>query len=153
MGKALVDRFGWKPGDKISLSGTIYPGVWEFTVRGVYAGKTPTVDTRVMAFPYRCINERVPQDRKDLVGYFAIRVDDPARSASIAATIDAMFMNSAYETKTESERSFQLGFVAMSGAIIAAIRIVSYVILVIMLLVVSNTIAMGVREKTVDLLR
>jgi putative ABC transport system permease protein len=151
VGRSLVERFGWKVGDKILLHGTIYPGDWEFTVRGIYDGKTPTVDTRVMAFPFRCLNERLPADKRDLVGYFSVRVDDPARSGAIAAVIDSMFANSAHETKTESERAFQLGFVAMSGAILAAVRVVSYVVLVIILAVVSNTVAMGVREKTVDL--
>jgi putative ABC transport system permease protein len=151
VGRSLATRFGWKLSDKISLRGTIYPGEWQFTVRGIYDGKTPEIDTRVMAFPYRCLNERLPTDQKDLVGYFSVRVDDPGRSAAIAETIDSMFANSPHETKTESERAFQLGFVAMSGAILGAVRIVSYVILVIILAVVSNTVAMGVREKTVDL--
>lgn len=151
VGRQLAERFGWEVGDRISLKGTIYPGTWDFTVRGIYEGKTPNVDTTVMAFGFRCVNERAPPPQQDKVGYFAVRVDDPSRSAEIAAAIDAAFANSAYETKTESERAFQLGFVAMSGAILAAIRIVSYVILGIILLVVANTIAMGVREKTVDL--
>lgn len=151
IGRQLADRFGWKPGDRISLKGTIFPGTWDFVVRGVYEGKTPNVDTTVMAFGYRCVNERVPEARKDQVGFFAVRVDDPSRSAEIAAAIDEQFANSPYETTTESERAFQLGFVAMSSAILAAVRIVSYVILGIILLVVANTIAMGVREKTVDL--
>ena len=151
VGRGLADRFGWRVGDENRLRGTIYPGDWDFTVREMYRGKDETADTRGMAFDYRCINERVAADRKDRVGFFTIRVDDPSRSATIAATIDAMFADSPAETKTESERAFQLGFVAMSGAILAAVRIVSYVVLLIMLLVVSNTIAMNVREKTVEL--
>ena len=151
VGRDLAVRFGWKPGDLISLTGTIYPGTWDFTVRGVFQGKDETVDTRAMAFDFRCLNERIDPARKDRVGFFTVRVDDPSRSAAVAATIDSMFANSPYETKTESEKAFQLGFVAMSGAILAAVRIVSYVVLLIMLLVVSNTIAMSVREKTVEL--
>jgi putative ABC transport system permease protein len=151
IGHDLAARFGWKPGDLISLKGTIYPGTWDFTVRGVFAGKDPTVDTRGMAFDFRCLNERVAPEEKDRVGFFTVRVDDPSRSAAVAAAIDSMFANSPNETKTESEKAFQLGFVAMSGAILAAVRIVSYVVLFIMLLVVSNTIAMSVREKTVEL--
>jgi putative ABC transport system permease protein len=150
IGRQLAKRFGWKRGDRISLQGTIYPGTWDFTVRGVYDGKTRNVDTTLLIFGYRCLNERVEAARKDLVGYYAVRIDDPSRSASVATGIDALFANSAYETKTESERSFQLGFVAMSASILAAVRIISYVILGIILLVVANTIAMGVRERTVD---
>jgi putative ABC transport system permease protein len=151
VGRDLAARFGWKVGDLISLKGTAYPGTWDFTVRGIYRGRERNVDTRIMAFDYRCLNERVGSDQKDRVGFFTVRVDDPARSLAVGAQIDSMFANSPFETKTESERSFQLGFVAMSGAILGAVRIVSYVVLVIMLLVVSNTIAMNVREKTVEL--
>lgn len=151
IGKALADRFGWKVGDRVAMKGEAFPGDWAFTVRSVYSGRTREVDTTVLAFGYRCLNERLPDYRKDQVGYFAIRVDDPAQSASVAAAIDALFANSPSPTKTESERAFQLGFVAMSGAILDAVRVVSYVILAIMLLVVGNTLAMGVREKTVDL--
>jgi putative ABC transport system permease protein len=151
VGKALADRFRWKVGDRISMKGDLSPGDWVFTVRGVFAGKTPEVDTAVLAFGHRCLNERAPEDLKDRVGFFALRIDDPARSAEVAAAIDGMFANSPAPTKTESERSFQLGFVAMSGAILEALRIVSFVILAIMLLVVSNTMAMGVRERTSEI--
>jgi putative ABC transport system permease protein len=151
VGRTLADRFGWKVGDRVSMKGDPYPGDWAFTLRGIYTGKTRQVDATTLAFGYRCLNERVPADQKDKVGFFAIRVDDPARSAQVAAAIDAMFANSPYPTRTESERSFQLGFVAMSGAILAAMRVVSYVILAIMLLVVGNTLAMSVRERAVDI--
>lgn len=151
IGRSLAGRFGWKPGDRVTLKGSVFPGTWDFTVRGIFDGRTPNVDTTPLAFGYRCVNERVPPVRKDKVGFFAVRVDDPSRSAEIAQAIDAQFANSPYETTTESERAFQLGFIAMSSAILAAVRIVSYVILGIILLVVANTIAMGVREKTVDL--
>ncbi len=151
IGRQLADRFGWTIGDQISLKGTIYPGTWDFVVRGIYDGKTPKTDTTAMLFGFRCINERLPEAAQDKVSYFAVRVDDPSRSAELAATIDALFANGPYETKTESERAFQQAFVAMSGAILSAIEIVSYVILGIILLVVANTVAMGVRERTMEL--
>jgi putative ABC transport system permease protein len=149
-GKALADRLGWKVGERITLAGEVYPGEWTFTIRGIFRGKRPEVDTTTLYFEHRCINEKIPETKKNLVSYFAVRIDDPSRSAFIANQIDGMFQNSAYPTKTESEKAFQLGFVAMSGAILQAIRIVSYVILIIILLVVGNTIAMGVRERIIE---
>ena len=104
----------------------------------------------MLAFGYRCLNEKLPEAQKNQVNIFSVRVDDPARSAQVSGDIDAMFSNSPYETRTESERAFQLGFVAMTSAILVAIRTVSFVILLIILLVVANTLALGVREKTVD---
>jgi putative ABC transport system permease protein len=151
VGETLARRYGWAPGDRIALRGTIFPGMWDFTVRGVYRGATPAADTTALVFGYRCLNERVPEAQRDFVGFYSVRVDDPSRSTAVAAAIDAAFADSPYETLTESERSFQLGFVAMSSAILSAVRIVSIVVLLILLLVVANTIAMGVRERTVEL--
>lgn len=151
VGADLEKRFHWKVGERVTLKGTLYPGQWTFTVRGIFRGKRPDVETGLLAFGYRCLNEALPEARKNLVGIFLVRVDDPLRSSEVANAIDTMFENSPYPTKTESERAFQLGFVSMSSAIVAAIRLVSYIILLILLLVIGNTLAMGVRERTSEL--
>ncbi|MCY1019215.1 ABC transporter permease [Pyxidicoccus sp. MSG2] len=153
IGEKLARRFGWKTGDRVTLKGQIYPGDWTFNVRGIYTGARPSTDTTALMFGYRCLNEstRLPKAMKDQVGIYAVRVDDPARSTQVAAAIDAMFDNSPYPTKTESEKAFQLGFVAMSSAILTAVKVVSTVILLIILLVIGNTLAMGVRERTRDI--
>jgi len=51
------------------------------------------------------------------------------------------------ETLTETEKAFQMSFVSMSEAIITVILLVSYVIIVIIMAVVANTMAMSVRER------
>ncbi|HEY3461079.1 MAG TPA: FtsX-like permease family protein, partial [Casimicrobiaceae bacterium] len=63
------------------------------------------------------------------------------------AAIDAMFRNSLAETLTETEKAFQLGFVAMSEAILLAIQAVSFVVIVIIMAVMANTMAMTARER------
>lgn len=151
IGRKLSQRFGWKEGARVTLKSQIYPGEWTFNIRGIYDGTRPEVDTSALVFGYRCLNERLPENWKDQVGLFTVRVDDPARSPQVAAAIDGMFANSPYATLTESERAFQLGFVAMSSAILTAVKLVSNVILAIILLVIGNTIAMGVRERTRDI--
>ncbi|RKH29822.1 ABC transporter permease [Corallococcus sicarius] len=153
VGEKLARRFGWKPGDRVTLKGTIYPGDWTLNVRGIYTGTRPGADTTALVFGYRCLNESamLPQAMKDKAGIYAVRVDDPARSGEVAAAIDRMFDNSPFPTKTESEKAFQLGFVAMSSAILTAVKVVSTVILLIILLVIGNTLAMGVRERTRDI--
>jgi putative ABC transport system permease protein len=151
VGRKLAQRFGWQVGRRLTLKSQIYPGEWTFNIRGIYDGARPEVDTTALVFPYRCLNERLSANWKDQVGLFSVRVDDPARSAQVAAAIDGMFANSPYATLTESERAFQLGFVAMSSSILTAVKLVSNVILLIILLVIGNTIAMGVRERTRDI--
>jgi putative ABC transport system permease protein len=151
IGKDLAARYGWKVGERVTLKGTIYPGDWTFTVRGIYDVRSGGMDTATLFFGFRCLNEKMPEDRKDRVGAFMIRVEDPSRSALVSSTVDAMFANSPYPTRTESERAATLGFISMLSAIITAVQVVSTVILLIILLVIGNTLAMSVRERTRDL--
>ncbi len=151
IGKDLAARYGWAPGNRVTLKGTIFPGDWTFTVRGIYDVSRGGMDTNSLFFGYRCLNENLPDELKDRVGAFMMRIEDPSRSAAVTAAIDGMFANSPYPTRTESERAFTLGFISMMSAIITAVKVVSSVILLIILLVIGNTLAMSVRERTRDL--
>ena len=153
VGRKLADQFGWKVGDVIPLRGTIFPGNWQFTIRAIFDGKEETTVTRQFYFQWKAINEylikRYPR-RADQIGVFNIEVSDPGRIADIAKTIDNEFKNSLAETLTETEKSFQLGFVAQSEAIVVAIRVVSFVVILIIMAVVANTIAMTARERLAE---
>jgi putative ABC transport system permease protein len=150
IGRKLADRYGFKVGDTIPLQGTIYPGVWTFTVRAIYHGADAKTDDSQMLFHWEYLNEtmkqRVPR-RGDQVGVFMVQIDDPQRSAEIGQAIDALFKNSLAETLTETEKAFQLGFVAMTEAIVVAIRAVSFIVIFIILAVMANTMAMTARER------
>ncbi len=151
VGRAIADQYGWKIGDKIPIQGTIYPGTWEFTVRGIYEGRDEGTLTRQLYFHWDYLNERLKQSfprAADRTGVLVVSIKDSQRSAEISQTIDNEFKNSLAETLTETEKAFQLGFVAQSEAIIAAIRIVSFVVIIIILAVVANTMAMAARERT-----
>ena len=65
-------------------------------------------------------------------------------------SVDRLFKNSLAETLTETEKAFQMGFVAMTEAILVAIQIVSYVVIVIIMVVAANTMAMTARERIVE---
>jgi putative ABC transport system permease protein len=150
IGRGLVDRFGWKIGDTVTLKGTIFPGQWEFVVRGIYRGAEKGTDETQFLFHWDYLNESLKKTtprRADMAGVFIVGLEDPGRAAEVGLAIDALFKNSLAETLTETERSFQMSFVAMTGAIIAAIRIVSYVVIVIIMIVAANTMAMTERER------
>jgi putative ABC transport system permease protein len=153
VGRKLADQFGWKVGDVVPLRGTIFPGNWQFTIRAIYDGKDETTVTRLFYFQWNAVNEyllkRFPR-RADQIGVFNIEVSDPGRIADISRTIDNEFKNSLAETLTETEKSFQLGFVAQSEAIVVAIRVVSFVVILIIMAVVANTIAMTARERLAE---
>ncbi|MCY7387419.1 MAG: FtsX-like permease family protein [Burkholderiales bacterium] len=153
VGRKLADQFGWKVGDVIPIRGTIFPGNWQMTVRAIFDGKDETTITRQFYFQWNYINEylikRFPR-RADQIGIFNIEVTDPGRIADIAKAIDTEFKNSLAETLTETEKSFQLGFIAQSEAIVVAIRIVSFVVIFIIMAVVANTMAMTARERLAE---
>ena len=149
-GRKLADKFGWKVGDQIPLRGTIYPGTWTFNLRGIYDGAEPSTDTSTFFFHYEYLNETVKQRygrAGDNTGVFVESIANPEDAAAVSQAIDATFKNSLAETLTETEKAFQLGFVAMSEAILAAIQAVSYIVIVIIMAVMANTMAMTARER------
>ncbi|HJW03865.1 MAG TPA: FtsX-like permease family protein [Azospira sp.] len=153
VGRKLAETYGFKVGDVIQLKGTIFPGMWELVVRGIYSGRQATTDVSQLLFHWDYLNEVVKQRysrRQNQVGVYVLEIADPARAAEISRTVDAEFKNSAAETLTETEKAFQLGFVSMTEAIVVAIRIVSYVVIAIILAVMANTMAMTVRERTAE---
>jgi putative ABC transport system permease protein len=153
VGRQLADQYGFKVGDVLPLRGQIFPGTWEFVVRGIFEPGEASTITRHMLFHWDYLNEtmrkRAPR-RADQVGVFVVGIDQPDNAAAVSSRIDEVFRNSLAETLTETEQAFQLGFVAMSDSIIAAIRVVSYVVIVIILAVMANTMAMSARERTAE---
>jgi len=149
-GRKLAARYGWRIGDTVTLRGTIFPGTWEFVLRGIYKGRDKGTDESAFFFHWDYLNEEVRKKtprRADQVGYYIIGITNPDNAAETAARIDNVFRNSLAETLTETEKAFQLGFVSMSDAIITTIRLVSLVVIVIILAVVANTMAMTARER------
>jgi len=150
IGKKLAAKFGWKIGDIVTLKGTIFLGNWDFVVRAIYQGRDKDTDESQLFFHWNYLNEmskKVLSPWADQVGYYMIGVARPEVAGDVAVAIDQIFKNSLAETLTETEKAFQQGFVAMSGAIVMAIQIVSFVVIFIIMAVVANTMAMTTRER------
>jgi len=151
IGRKLAAQHGFKIGDVITMEGDIFPGRWEWVVRGIYTGRDQTVDETQMHFQWNYLYEQVQQrepGRPVDAGWFILRVDPPDAMPRVATAVDEQFVNSRAPTKTETEKAFQQGFVAMSSAIITSLQVISVVIVGIILLVLANTIVMAVRERT-----
>ncbi len=153
VGRKLADTYGFKVGDTLTLKGTIYAGNWDFVVRGIYDGAKKGTDQSQMFFHWAYLNEVVKAKmpgRANNVGVFIAEVTGADRVASVSRAIDGEFVNSRAETLTETEKAFQLSFVAMTEAIVVAIRIVSYLVIFIIMAVMANTMAMTARERTAE---
>ena len=153
VGRKLATKFGWQVGDNIPMRGTIYAGTWNFTLRGIYDGADAGTDENQMLMHWAYLNETVrarQPKRGDYVGVFVVGIRDPNNAALVSQRIDAQFRNSLAETLTETEKAFQLGFVAMSEAILVALQAVSFIIIIIIMAVMANTMAMTARERLAE---
>ncbi|MBL9022773.1 MAG: ABC transporter permease [Myxococcales bacterium] len=152
VGDVIAQKLGWKIGDKVTLESGIYPNPpdkpWTFTVRAIYTATARNVDRSSFIFQWDYLNDEMPETRKDEVGWIMSRVNDPTRTADVGVAIDKVFAEQDIQTISQDEATFQQSFLAGFSAILDALDIVSLVILIIMTLVLGNTIAMGVRERT-----
>jgi putative ABC transport system permease protein len=147
-GRRLADRFGWKVGDRITLQGRIFPVDLVLTVRALFDAE----DSSALFFNIEYLNEGLkPLGSGDVVGTFYIMAKSADDIPRIMDTVDAKFRNSLAQTKTETERAFQLSFVSMLGNIKTLIVSISSVIVFAILLVVANTMGMSIRERTTEI--
>src|SRR5579862_2821763 len=124
LGRRVAAQHGFKLGDVISMQGDIFPGAWEWVVRGIYRGRDPSVDETAMFFQWPYLFEQVRQREPGRAvdpGWYVLRIAHPEEMARVSATVDSLFTNSRAPTKTESEKQFQQSFVSMSSAIITSL--------------------------------
>lgn len=154
VGRTLVERFGWKIGDRIPLISPIWPregdGAWEFEIVGIYEGAKKGTDTSGFFFRYDYFDEARARNKGE-VGWYAVRVNDPDHVAEVAQAIDAEFANSPYETKAEPEGAFVQGFIAQVGNIGTMMIAILSAVFFTILLVVGNTMAQAVRDRIAEL--
>ena len=148
VGDVLAHKMGWKVGDKVILQSGIYPGDWQFNIDAIYDAAARSVDRSTFLFHWDYVNDGIPPERRDHVGWIVSRVDEPGRVADVGVGLDKIFEDRDTPTLSQDERSFNASFLAMFSSILTAMDWMSAVILVIMMLILGNTIAMGVRERT-----
>src|SRR5579863_6114850 len=152
VGARTMQRFGWKIGDRIPIKTTLYGGgSWEFNIDGVYHGAKPMDDETQFWFQWDYFKERVPQSIQGEVGWYTLRMDNPDDAVRIAKTIDNSYLNSPFETKTETESAFAAGWVKQFGNIQFLIVTIGSVVFFTLLLVTGNTMAISIRERTAEL--
>lgn len=156
-GRVLADRYGWKIGEKIPISSNIFPQkdgskAWTFDLVGIYDGKDEewqrSTNGGWINFAYF---DEANQFARGLAGVYVIKLASPERAAEVATTIDRMFENSPDETKTQTEKDFNIGFFKQIGDIGLIVRWILFAVFFTLLLVVGNTIAQSVRERIPEL--
>lgn len=154
VGRKTAERFQWKIGDKVPIMSPIWGRrTWEFDLVGIYDGRDKGTDTTAMFFRYDYFDEfRQAQNwGKGLVGWYTIRVKDPARAAEIAQAIDREFENSPAETKTEPEGAFVQAFAKQIGNVTLIVASILGAVFFTILLVTGSTMSQAVRERIGEL--
>ncbi len=146
VGRKTLERFNWKIGDRIPIQATIYRGLWDFTIRGVYDAKREADDTTQFWFHFNYLNERTPFP-KDYVGWYTVRIHDPDNAGPVAKAVDERFANSSFETTTETEKAFMAGFVKQFGNIKLIILSVGSVVMFTLLLITGGNMSLSIRER------
>jgi len=157
VGRALAERFGWKVGDKIPLTATIFPKkdgstTWTFDLVGIFHSADPDDRRfeRQMFFHYDYFDE-ARQQGQGTVGWYMVKINDPNRASQEAAAIDSRFANSANETKTQSEREFQLSFAKQIGDIGLIVSAIMAAVFFTLILLTGNTMAQAFRDRIPEL--
>jgi putative ABC transport system permease protein len=152
VGRKTADRFRWKIGDKVPIRSTIWAGpnenrVWTFDIVGIYDGRDKNTDTTSLFFRYDYFDEARLRS-KGWVGWYTIRISDPAQAAEVAKQVDAEFENSSAETKTEPEGAFVQAWAGQVGDIALITASILGAVFFTILLVTGNTMSQSVRERT-----
>lgn len=155
VGRKTADRFGWKVGDRVPVQATIFrkkdgSQLWEFNVRGIYEGKEKGTDTTQFLFHYDYFDE-AREYGQGIVGWYVVRIAEPSEAAVVGKRIDAEFENSPNETKTVTEKALAQGFADQIGNIGLIIQWILAAVFFTLLLVIGNTMAQSVRERTSEL--
>lgn len=145
VGKKLIDQYHWQIGQRITLKGTIYPADPELIIRAVYTCADASQE-RAMYFHWDYLDEILK--RPGTIGSFSVKVDSADDVPKVMDAVDKTFHNSDAETKTETEKAFNLSFVAMLGNVKFLLDAISLAVVFTILLVSGNTMAMSIRERT-----
>jgi putative ABC transport system permease protein len=146
VGKRLLEVFGWQLGQNVTLQGTIFPGDWTFTIRGVYTPSDRAINDDMMMFHHDYLEERL--GRPGIVGWYVVRIADPDQAAAVGKTIDDMFRNSNAPTKTGTEQAFNASFATMWGNVQLLMGTIGMAVVFAILMVSANAMMMSARERT-----
>jgi putative ABC transport system permease protein len=152
IGESLAQKWGWKIGDRIPVASNIFSQksgghTWDLTIAGIVKGKADHVDTNFLLFQYAYFDE-TRSFGKDTIGWMILQTASPENNDRVAKTIDAMFANSTAETSTDTEKAFGKAFAAQFGNIALIVLLVVGAAFVTILMIVGNTMALSIRERT-----
>ena len=148
VGRVLAAKFGWKVGDHVKLTGTIYPGDWDFKVSGIYNSEDRSIDLAQFYFHYDYLSAGVDPRFRDQIGWVVSRADNEGQALEVAKAIDARMEVHDVQTLSQTERAMSKSYLGIFAAILKTLDLQSLALLFVNIMILGNTVAMGVRERT-----
>lgn len=152
IGDLLSQSMGWKIGDKVTLESPVFPQTekapWTFTVRAIFTSTTRSISRKYLYFHFSYWNEGVDVWNQNTFQWYTALVDDARSSPEVIAAVDKNFEEKESPTQSMDEETFRTNFFAGAKAIQTALQLVSFMLLGLTLLILGNTISMGVYERT-----
>lgn len=148
VGFQLARQLNLKVGDRLPLTGTVFPGTWPVSVSAIYTPSRKSFDPSALLLHWELVNESLPEAQRGSVGWITSRTKSVGQSVVAAHAIDKIFAGFGHRTRTISERDLNLSFVARFASLMKAVEVMSGVLLLILALILANTISMNVRERT-----
>lgn len=152
--KALLDKYGWKIGDRIPLlTNTVKTDGsmdWAFEIVGTYTDSDVAGGNDVILINYDYFDEaRVVG--KGNVSHFNVSIFDPTQAATVADAIDRRFANSSSATRTESLRELAQLQMQSIGDLGFLIRAIVSAVLVALFFATTTMMMQSIRERTPEL--
>ncbi len=152
-GPLLAKRMGWKVGDTIPVQGGPAQKdgskTWYYHLVGIYQTNLPTAYQSFFVSHYQYFNQGIANTQnQDKVGQYTERIDDPRNAQTISSAIDKIFENATPQTLTRSQAVESVSFMRQFGDITAMVIYVGIAVFFTMLLIIGNTMAQSVRERT-----
>jgi putative ABC transport system permease protein len=145
--RELADELGWKPGQRMTFRTGSFSGDLQLTLAGIFQSKRHGFAKRAVYFHSEYFRERLPPATRDRVNIVVTQVNDPAQSAKVARSIDMRFEGTEDQTFSQEDQATIAQLVARFGAVLEALDLISLLILGVVMLILGNTVAMGVRER------
>jgi putative ABC transport system permease protein len=147
-GKTLADKYHWKIGDQIFIKGDIYPVDLNLTLRGIYTVPDTPSQERQIFFHRKYLEEALKNP--GLVGTYFLKIDSPQSVTPVVKASEAMFANSDFQVRAETEKAFQLSFMEMMGNIRLLFGAIGLAVVISIFFITANTMAMAARERTTE---
>ncbi|MGO8086502.1 ABC transporter permease [Rhizobium leguminosarum] len=154
VGRALAEAQGWSVGQRIGVTSQVMKEDgsrdWSFAIAGIFEGADASTDTYFMLARYDTINAARARD-KDTVDAFVVRPREGVSPGLLAARIDALFANSAAQTRTQSEKQFLEAFLRQFADVGLIVSLVVGAAFVTILMIAVNTMLFAVRERRFEI--